>query len=43
MIICCINKRKEHLKDLEKKIQLNMDIETSKDVELTGNGLRKKY
>jgi hypothetical protein len=35
VIVCCIRKRKQHLDSLERKIQLNMDMDTKKDVELT--------
>jgi len=41
IIVICIRRRKDHLESLEKKIQLNMDIEVTKDVELTGKGMRK--
>jgi hypothetical protein len=38
-----MRKRKEQLNTLERKIQLNMDLDTSKDVELTSAGVKRNY
>ena len=36
VIVCCIRKRKQHLSNLERKIQLNMDMDSTKrNVEMT--------
>jgi hypothetical protein len=32
IVFCVVKKRRQHLQDLEKKIELNLDLDTGKDV-----------
>lgn len=40
IIICCMRKRKDNLKQMEKRVQMNLD--TSKDTELSERKARGK-